>query len=85
MIIFIHKMKDAFLYTRKVMNQLFQIRHNHKFKHCKGVNELMELMLRWNIFLLLTGGIVLHRSHNLKFDQNSLLRRSFIFYETLSK
>ena len=65
------------------MKQLILRCHNHKCKLCKGENGLVKFVNAEVEYL--AGGIVLQVWHNLKFDQSSILWKSFLFFETLSK
>ena len=65
------------------MKQLILRCHNHKCKLCKGENGLVKFVHVEVEYL--AGGIVLQLWHNLKFDQSSILWKSFLFFETLNK
>ena len=72
-----------FTIRERIMKQLFLIRHNHKYKPSKGENELVKFVhVDVEYFWGVARGFVSQRRHNLKFDQNSILRKLFLFYET---
>ena len=72
-----------FTIREKIIKQLFLIRHNHKYKPSQGENGLVKFVhAHVEYFLRVARGIVSQRRYNLKFDQNSILWKLFLFYET---
>ena len=52
--------KYVFYYTRKIIKQLFLIRHNHKYKLSKGEKRLIKFVHVEVVHIfLLAGGTVL--------------------------
>ena len=65
------------------MNHLFLIPHNHKYKLSKNENGLLKFAhadVKLYFFRWLVG--LFQWKHNLRNDQNSILRILFIFCET---
>ena len=72
--------KICFIIREKTMKQLFLIRHNHKYKLSKGENGLFKFVnadVELYFFEWLVG--LFEWEHNLKTDQNSMLRSLFLF------
>ena len=72
-----------FTIREKIMKQLFLTRHNHKYKLSKGENSLLKFV-HADVELYFFGWLVglFQWRHNLKINQNSILRSLFLFYET---
>ena len=73
-------MKNLFHYTRKNYEAIVLERHNHKYKLSKGKNGLFKFVnadVELYFFEWLVG--LFEWEHNLKTDQNSMLRSLFVF------